>query len=390
MSPQIKALTSLEKLCLISLKTRHTSAELNEFSSLLSGLSDKEQLVHIAVKRGIAPLLYNALNQSSTLQTLSTDLQIELAASTNKVMIRTIRFVGYYEQIATAFHKAEIDFIPLKGIYLIDWVYKSYEYRVMSDMDLLVQPADAERSLQVLQELGYCSNSDFFFENKVEIIHYPPLVKEGVCVELHVKLHRKAERYSLPVEVLFANATMGKVHNQPCHVMDKYDALIFTCLHLDKHFKDGHVQFTSFADIVNILTTNEINWLTLASKCKQYHCEKEVFTYLLLMDSFFSFQPDAFISANYNRYNKPATTSLFLKYLNGYRGFSSGMPMHLSSISNFTTLADKLKYTITILFPPREFMLSKFKIKNNKAVWFYYVYRWWLGMKGLFKTMVND
>ncbi len=379
------ALSPEEKLCLLSMKTTSSAAELSEFATLMAGITDYSRLVRMASDVVISAMLYNRLKQSSTLHLLPSPLHSELKATATMVLARTIRFLGFYDQIATAFGEAGIDFMPLKGMLAIDRLYKSFELRVMSDIDLLVQPTDGERSLEVLKNIGYISHGDILLEKhkNSEIIHYPQLVKEGVCVELHVKLHRKIERYSLPVELLFANSSLEKVHNRPCRVMDKHDALIYTCLHLDRHFKDGHTQFTSFADIVNMVLTNEINWYTLATKCKQYNCEKEVFSYILLLDAFYNFTIDAFVYTDYSRYNKPATTQLFLNYLNGYRGFSSGMPKHLSAILHFSSVSEIIKYSFTILFPPSSFMISKFKLKNKRLLWFYYIYRWWLGLKGV-------
>lgn len=385
----MQELSAEEQVCLLSLKINHRSEELATIVELMSGKPNFSRMADMASACAVSAMLYHCLQQSATLHLLPAPIHAELKATATMVLARTIRFVGYYDQIAKAFNEAGIAFMPLKGMVAIDKLYKSYELRAMSDIDLLVQPEDAPRSLELLKNLGYSTHGDILLEKhqNSEVIHYPQLVKEGVCVELHQKLHRNIEPYSLPVELLFANSTADTIHNNPCRLMDNYDGLIYSILHLDRHFKEGHVQFTSIADIVNQLLTTDINRQTLVAKCQQYNCEKEVFGYLLLLDSFYKFEPDDTIRSTYGNYASAARRRLFLKYLNGYRGFTSGMPKHLSAISNFKSLSEKWSYTLTILFPPRSFMLSKFKLRNSRTLWFYYGYRWWLGVKGMFKSL---
>lgn len=348
-----------------------------------------------------------------------------------KTVGRSTILYNHFGTIANAFVEHNIPVIALKGIYLSEWLYQDIGLRQFSDIDLLVKPEDGLRCLSLLTLLGYKpsdSGETEFVKAQTEIIHYPPMVLEGVSVEIHIKLHGKYEEYHLPVEQLWKNVQSVQLNNVAVYTLSMNDLLIHLCVHLDKHFQAGHVQFTCFNDITNLLEKQEssLNWDKFIETCRNYKCEVEVFRYILVANKYMNAPVPASIIQKYDSILTNDVEELFYKYLSGYTntGFGSHVSTHVGNILKLESFADKFRYAGDILFPPKAFMIQKYRLvdssklivdsgesvvpktrdvassmgsgKNYKRqtinyklmFWrLWYPYRWWIGVKGLFRVI---
>jgi len=179
--------------------------------------------------------------------------------------------------------------IALKGIYLSEWLYQDIGLRQFSDIDLLVKEEDGEKCLKLLESIGYNKHDSGklseFVNKQFDMVHYEPRIQAGVSIEIHIKLHAKTEQYHVIVSDLWKNAIPANLNGITIQALNANDLLIHLCLHLDKHFKVGHVQFTCFNDITNLLEkySDRLNWTDFTDVCKLYKSEKVVFKYLLMV-----------------------------------------------------------------------------------------------------------
>ena len=219
-----------------------------------------------------------------------------------------------------------------------------------------------------------------------EVVHYTPLVLNGVAIEVHIKLHQDNERYRVHVDELWKNATQVLVNNIQVSTLNTYDLLIHTCIHLDKHFQQGHVQFTCFSDVTNLLEKNveALDWTILVNTCKQYNCEIEVFKYIVLVNKYMQATVPTEIIKKYSYSLTVNEEELFFKYLSGFIGFTTGMHRHFGNFQHITSFSDKIKYFWKIIFPSKKFMMTKFQVKSSGLVYLYYPYRYYLGIKGVY------
>jgi len=89
---------------------------------------------------------------------------------------------------------------------------------------------------------------------------------------------------------------------------------------------------------------------------------------------------------------------LFYKHLTGYNFAAdrdnSAVPVHFRNIKHIKNPLLKLRYVWEVVFPPKQFMIEKYNINgkwlmiNGKFWWLWYPYRYYCGLRGLFK-MVN-
>ena len=192
-------------------------------------------------------------------------------------------------------------------------------------------------------------------------------------------------------------------------------------MHLDKHFRGGHVQFTCFNDITNLLELYgaEIDWNDFITTCRLHKCEHAVMEYIVMVNEYMHVGLSEAIVEKYKTLLTEDDEFLFIQYLNGntqqIKPFSA-VPAHLENLKNLN-VKDRSRYLLDLLFPPKGFMISKYghqftirntirnsqfiihnsntKIHNSQFIihkirvpwWFLYPYRWGVGVKGVMKII---
>jgi len=133
--------------------------------------------------------------------------------------------------------------------------------------------------------------------------------------------------------------------------------------------------------------SDTFDWVELENTCKLYNCDKEVFKYILLVNKYMQATVPAAIISKYTDTLTIKEEELFLKYLSGFIGFTTGMHRHFGNFQHITSFQDKVRYFFRIIFPTKKFMLTKFQLKNPGLVYFYYPYRYFIGLKGIYTLL---
>jgi hypothetical protein len=392
-------LTPEDKLLLSVVKISPSIEELDQINILILLIQDWDYFTNMIIERGSAPLFYKKLPLLKNSTVIPPHVKAKLQQAYYITFSRSSLLYEQFNKVAKLFSENNIPVIALKGIYLSEWLYQDIGLRQFSDIDLFVHEEDGRKCISLLKEIGFRSaakinNLSEFVENQMGMVHYPAMVMDGVSIEIHIKLHRKSEKYNLKLDEIWKNAVPITICNAPALTLNDTDLLIYLCLHLDKHFKNGHVQFTCFNDITNLLDkyAETIIWEDFVKSCVSYKCESIVFKYFVLVNKYMNASLPTEIVEKYNSYLTNNDEQLFLKYLNGFQGIASGVSGHLVSIKKLNTITLKIKYVLDIIFPSRKFMIEKYGLAPNPLKgtfwWLWYPYRWWVGVKGVFKLIL--
>lgn len=381
-----------DKLILSSVKIHPGKEDLARIDSLIPQVRDWDYLVSTISERGIAPLLFKKLPLLGNQELVPADVKTKLQQMYYRTMSRSMVLYEHFRKITTALADHHIPVVALKGIYLSEWMYGDIGLRQFSDIDILVKREDGEKCLTVLAGLGYSPESiepESDFDKKLDFVHYTPMVLNGVAVEVHVKLHQSIEKYNLSVNSLWNNAIPATINGNNIYALHINDLIAHICIHMDRHFHLGHVQFTCFNDLTNLIDQlpATFDWLAFAETCRAYGCENLVFGYIVLVYKYMhAGVPDRIIQ-EYGHLLTKNDEILFCKYLSGYVGFTSGMPKHFGNLYYLDSFRDKMRYIIEIMFPTKAFMMAKFRIKHPALLPLYYPYRYYMGLKGVFMLL---
>lgn len=380
-----------DKLILSAVKLQPAARELEQMDDLIRQVEDWDYVAATGIDRGIAPLLYKKLPLLRNAALVPAPVQARLRQAYYLTLSRGMLMYEHFGKVARALALHGVPVVALKGIYLSEWLYGDIGLRQFSDIDVLVKPEDAPASLAILSGLGYRPQDEpeSELDSKLEVVHYTPMVLNGVSIEVHVKLHQDNEKYRVGIEALWQNTQAAVINNAPVYALGLHDLLAHLCIHLDRHFYQGHVQFTCFSDITNLLDkhADTLDWEGLTGACEAYMCVSEVFRWVVLVQKYMNAPVPAEIIEKYGRLLTPADERLFVKYLHGYVGFTTGMHKHLGNFGYLDSLGERMRYAWEILFPSRSFMITKFNLTKPGVVYFYYPYRYFIGLRGLVKLI---
>jgi hypothetical protein len=385
-------LTPEDKLILASVKIQPTTEELEYLNDLIPKIQNWEYLLQTIVDRGIGPLLLKKIPQLSNKELIPSAVHGQLQQVYYRTLSRGMVLYDAFKKIAEAFHTNGLELIALKGIYLAENLYQDIALRQFSDIDLLIKPEDGAACLSVLKELGFVERKSQeiseLIHSKSDFVHYKPLELNDVSVEIHIKLHRDSERYKVDLNRCWSDKKQVKIHGKDFYALSLCDLIIHLCIHLDKHFREGHVQFTCFNDITNVLEINSqiIDWELFLKRCQAFNCETDVMKYLILVHRYFNASiPDSVVD-KYTMLLTDPEEQLFYQYLHGYKfqqESKTAIPTHLYNLKRISSLSDFSRYLKDVIFPPKSFMVEKYNIKIPALFIFYYPYRYYIGLKGL-------
>ena len=379
-----------DKLILSSIKINPSVSELEQIDNLILEVKDWDYLTKTIIDRGIAPLLFKKLPFFKNKSLIPEAVQAKLQQTYFITISRGTLLLNYFQHIAKAFSNQGIAVIALKGVYLSENLYHDIGLRQFSDIDLLVHEEDGERCLDILRNLGYRAVSALklseFVSSQFDIVHYTPMVLNGVSIEIHIKLHRKGEMYNVLTSELWKNAMAVTVNKCNVLALEINDLLIHLCVHLDKHFQAGKVQFTCLSDIINVLNENEVgfDWGAFTASTQLYQSEEVVFKYIVLVNKYMNAPVPTDVINKYDYLLTEETEQQFFKYLKGVDSLGNvSLSSHFYYLKEVTTFSNKVRYLLDVLLPSKDFMIERYKIKYSSLVIFYYPLRWSEGIKGV-------
>jgi hypothetical protein len=377
----------------LSTKIHPTENEFWQMNELLLQIRDWDYLAKTAIEHQAGPLLYKKLPLLSNQPKIPGFVQVKLKQAWLKTLSRSMILIDHFKKIAEAFKTESIPFIAMKGIFLSDWLYSEIGLRQFSDLDLLVKEEDGKRCLRILSLMGYESSGlelPAFVREHSDIIHFPPMVKNGVSVEIHIKIHCDSAPYHVDVRDLWSHAKSVTIHGEETLAFDCNDLLLHLCLHLDKHFCNGKVQFTCFYDIANLLNqhTSDIDWERFKETCLRYKAMKQTYPYILLLSKYSNAPVPEAIKEEFSRFLSSRKERHYLGFLAG-KVYGSTVPGVFRSLKRSNNPIKSLRFLFGMVFPPKKYMINRYHIRKQSFIFFYYFYRIFIGVKVLGGAIVN-
>jgi hypothetical protein len=234
------------------------------------------QVVSLARRHGMAPLLHWRLGQESSQLSIPSDindtLQHEYYTATVQSMLRDREV----KQVVAALSEAGVPVLVLKGTALARTVYPNPALRPMCDADIVVREAQFEQASGVLEQLGYTYrpeppqrfnpfNTAFTGERSYRrAIGQFSMLMELHCVFLTIELVRRTS--GLTLETLWARAVPLEIGEVTAFSLSPEDQLMHVCLHMSMH---GFVHLRGYVDIMRMVDAGQIDWQVFADQVKQ-------------------------------------------------------------------------------------------------------------------------
>jgi hypothetical protein len=375
-----------ELFILACAKIEPSFEDIERINNLVPQIKKWDYTLKLAIENGMAPLVYKKI------PLLSNGIMIpeKVKQSLQQVYYKTLSYgtVLYqnFNEVAETFSNAGIDVIPLKGIFLADYLYRDIGLRQLSDIDILVREENIPECVDIMKGLGYVQEEEKskFFEENVDYIHCSHIVKGIAKFDLHRKIHKENESYTVKIQDFWESATEVVVNGAPVLALDIHHLIIHLCIHLEKHFGLEIVQYKCFCDIVNLLDkhADKIDWGKLEGLCTKYNCTFTIFKYLMLTKEFFNvYLPDEIV----NKHSKCLSKNVIKQFVRNFIHKNSWETTSVAQLKMKNGINEKMRYFFRTVFPPVKFMVDRYRIKYMLSVPYYYFYRLFTGLEQYFK-----
>lgn len=380
-----------EKLLLLAADIQPDPSILHQMDELIPAVRDWDACTHLFIDRAAAPLFCRKLDALANAALIPAHVKAKFHQASLRTLTRNMLLTEHFRQVIRAFSAADIPVVALKGSMLSEWLYGDINLRQFSDLDLLVPQEKGLQAVDILEKMGYRSDtlvmSEFIAEH-THIVHYRPMVKNGVSVEVHIRIHSETEPYQVDLQDMWKHALSLKLHGVDAFGFAPEDLLLHLCIHLDKHFIKGSFQFTCFYDLVNLLNHKGelIDWEEFERKCLQAKAVPVTYKYLLLAQKYMNAHLPETVALKYALRLHPRDERVFLGVLRG-RGDHLFTGSMIHSLEHLEGSGKRLRYVFDLLFPSVTFMMRRYKLKSKFQLLIYYPYRHLRALMDVWKTI---
>lgn len=200
---------------------------------------------------------------------------------------RNRRLTKQLLEIAGALKQADLPFLLLKGAsQLAQPIHSDIGYRMIGDLDILINPAHYPLALDALAGLDYASQEVSYDTTKLH--HFAPLFRPGEygVVELHRQAVHLRSLALLPTTKVWRAATPVEVDSQIMYVPSSSHAVLINLIHSqisDKNHIQHQINLRTLLDYIAIKLSHdgEIDWASIRRSLRTQNLETVLDTYEL-------------------------------------------------------------------------------------------------------------
>lgn len=384
------SLSSEDKLLLYCSRLSISEDIKCKIKEILNNVLDWNYIVDCSIKQGISPLFYWNLKKINRDKDVPSEVMKNLEKIYYSNLARNMLLYDELSKILTAFKKAGIDTIVLKGAFLAEEIYKNIGLRPMSDIDLLIKEKDLQKTKMELIKLKYFATTVFqtklheqfqtVFDNELPFIHRD----KKIVIEIHWDIQPRQSSYRIDINKFWNNAKQIKIADIETLTFTSENLLQHLCLHIDKHVNLSTAPpakpLRDYCDIAEVIRRykDTINWSYLLQSSKDYGIEEPIFQGLSIAKKYFgAFVPDNILIAL-----EPFKPSVCFEEI--YKGLikddsnQNNQCLEMNYLLNLKTVNgiwNKSRIIFGCIYPSKEYMVYCYSIRNEKQVYKYYLIR---------------
>lgn len=371
------------------------AADIEMINHWAEQVSDWPSFTESVIKNGLGPLIHKNLPLLNLYGDIPERCISDLRQIYFKTLSRNMVLYAHFRSVVDALAENEIMVIPLKGIYLAEAVYKDIGLRQMSDIDLLVRESDILRSKEILIGLGYKQNLNYLTSGALQwffgMKHLPGLILNGVCFEIHSRLHASRRRYRFSLREIINRSQQDSFLSTSCFTFSTVDLILHLCIHLFEHIHTPHYQLYRYCDIAETLRNAgpDFDWDELMRLAKSYHCDREVRSILFLVNKYFNAPvPEKIIGNTDQSFYKKIQQTFISRIKISPSGFSNeGPEIKIRGLKKSKGLMLDLRVFAGLTFPDISYMKSRYRVKSSIRVLPFYLVRVGKGFQYLFRIL---
>jgi len=341
--------------------------------------SELEQLLDFSQEHGIVPLLHHQLQSAPSSIEVPRQLVDKLHAQATLETAAELARNHELKQVLAVLANNGIQPLLMKGTPLAYLLYPNPALRPRCDTDLLIPIADKKKTIHILAEFGYifpnATSGDF-------VMHQAACIKKEKTGFIHqLDVHWKISNRPyfaniLQYKELIKSAVPVFELGPHAHTLALTDALLFGCLHRAGHavsndsnrliwLYDIHLLCEALAPSEFEYFIAQASSLQVSTLCLDALAQTQL--------RFHTNLPDTVLTQIRKSSTQPEPSA---HYLQGGR-----LTQLKCNLNSLPSIKDKLAYIREILFPPQDYMLTKYKTRNQFLLPLLYLHRFIVGCK---------
>ncbi len=335
-----------------------------------------QDIYQLAHQESLVPLLYGILRQKAI---LPPDLERAFKrayysnACRNSLLLRELAIV------LNACQRHSIQVLVLKGAALAETVYKDIALRPMSDVDLLVKPAQLAQTRHLLATLGFVLMGLEMHTGYTEEFRSEETWCKVGAVEVAIDLHwglfnRLYYQNRLSLDWLWATAQPLKIEQATALTLGSDAQILYLCAHLLLHHDGKGLLW--FHDIAEIITLHpHLDWTEILDRAQVYNLVTPLQRILITLAEQWRVPiPNNILVQIASLESSPAEAQV-IRYLST-RHLGISLRLFLADLSGAANWRQRLRFAWNTLFPTRRYMQQRYQIPKTSPTWLYYPYRW--------------
>jgi len=259
---------------------------LKEILSLSLKIKNWEELISMASRHGILPLVYKTLKIKEL--AIDTEVLRELKNRYLNISKKNMLMSAELIRIMKLLNDHNIKALAFKGPTLSQMIYGDITLRQYGDLDILVNEEDVYKAGTLIYKNGYTTlHSIKILKNKVCLDtakDFSFISKSKVHTELHWRLFEK--KYNISIFSSLHKEKYQKIiiQGKDIQTLQNELLLVYLCLHAAKHTFE---RIEWICDIDRLIRLQNINWDDTIILAKKSHSKRAFYLALSLSNKFF-------------------------------------------------------------------------------------------------------
>ena len=327
-------------------------------------------LIKRAGDEGVDSLLYHHLKS----QQLA--ISSQLSAKYYYNLTSNIHLMDEFYDVLKRLNKIGIEVIALKGILLIEKVYKNIGLRPMSDVDVLVRKEALPEVMKEMSDSGY---------------HITPhghlgYLKDGefpAVIDFHWDI------WFPETDDIWKRCKMAMIKDTPVQSLDNEDVLIYMSTH--QSINHGMHKLIWLCDIHEFIRAyrDRIDWKIFIRRVKDYNIEMPLYYTLSHTEKLLG----TGIPSDVLEDLKPLKSNsfkgrVFEKTTTNHYTVDVGHILYLILLKGFKR---KVLYLFHYIFPEKEFIIKRYSLQSGNISYLYFIVRPFLlfykGLKAVYQIL---
>ncbi len=293
------------------------------------------------------------------------------------------------EAMLSACATAGIPCLVMKGLWLVEIIYRDLQARHSGDIDLLLRLEDMPAFTRLIQRLEFQVPGDIGDLRDIAAANNQfPLVHPGTgaIFDIHWSLTLPLEEAPVDDPSFWHRSETVTLAEQPCRSLGLEDHLLLVCFHATLHHRFQGVGPRALVDIARVIEQppRAIDWGDFVARAHDLGWSRGTWLILDLVREHLGVQPPAGVLEGLRPDNAgdPAIRQAALATMFPPPGGEPAFGGHEVRLMSAGTRREALAVLLGRLFPPRRYVASYFGVRlDDPGLPWLYVKRWGMLLK---------